>query len=112
MVYADFVALSELTREPHGKLPEIDQKYLQDHAKFKGLVKYNYNDDEHKRLRKLATDANASKTFIHNFDRTFNFIYWMTIRARTCKINSIGGMCYDIALKNYADLAEVIERER
>ena len=111
MVHVDFVALPELTREPPGKLPEIDQKYLQSHASSRGLTKYDYSDEEHKRRRKLAMDNNASEEFIHNFDRTFNFIYWMTIRARTGKINSIGGMCYDIALKNYADLAEVTEKE-
>lgn len=111
MAHADFMALPELVRAPPGKLPEIYWAYLKNHARFRGLIKYDYSDEEHARLRTLAEEVNANKEFVKEFDRNYNFIYWMTIRARSGKINSIGGMCYDIALQNYAEMADKIAKE-
>ena len=111
MAHADFIALPELVRDPPGKLPEIDREYLTSHASSRGWIKYDYSDEEHARLRTLAEKLNASKKFVKEFNRNYNFIYWMTMRARSGKINSMGGICYDIALQNYAEMADKIAKE-
>lgn len=111
MVHVNFVAVPELLVDPSGELKDIDRNYLAFHVKHLGFGKFKYSFKEHVALRNLAERANASKKFINEFDRTYNFLYWMTIRARHNKINSIGGMCWDVAIKNYADYAETIEKE-
>ena len=111
MPHADFIALPELVRDPPGKLPEIDREYLKSHARSRGWIKYDYSDEEHARLRTLTEKLNACKKFVKEFNRNYNFIYWMTISARAGKINSMGGMCYDIALQNYTEMADIIEKE-
>jgi hypothetical protein len=79
MPHAAFVALPELVRDPPGRLPELDREYLKSHARFRDLID-DYSDEQHARPRTLAEEANASKEFVKEFNRNYNFIYWMTMK--------------------------------
>jgi hypothetical protein len=92
-------------------MEEIDYELLLAHAASRGLRNYKYSEERHKQIRSLAQKANQRQELIDYLDRNYNFIYWMTRKVRLGTINSIGGMCYDIALQNYAEITEKIDRE-
>ena len=110
MVHVDFLADADLDLDPHSELPETDIACLTWHVRERGISGFNYTFEEHARLRCLAQEASLRIELIQSFDRTYNFIYWMTRKVRTGVLNSISGMCYDIALKNYAKIAQIIEK--
>ena len=104
-----FVALDELVQPPPGPLAEIDAELLVEHAASRGLQNYQYGQERHRQIRALAEKAGLSHAFLEELDRNYNFIYWMARKVRVGTINSISGMCYDIALKNYDRMCKWVE---
>ena len=92
-------------------IPEMDQKYMVRHARWRGIHEYDYTRQEYKRLRKLAKKAHLSKALIEKFDRGYCFTHFMARKLRTGAHNSITGMCYDAAIYSYAGVARIVEKK-
>ena len=91
-------------------LPQIDQEYVTSHARSRGINDYDFTWDEYTRLRKLAEKMHLRDGLIQEFNKDYSFIHRLASSVRTGAINSITGMCYDVAFCNYALLARKIER--
>lgn len=109
-IHVDFVATDELLRRGSRRIPKIDQEYIVSHARWKGIKKYDYTDQEHSRLKRLAEKARLCKDLIEEFDRDYRFIRALARKLRTGVHNAMTGMCYDIAICNYARIATIIEK--
>jgi len=107
----DYLAVQELLRQPKSDLPRPDQRDLISHAASRGIRNFRYGKDYHCRLLSLAEKAHLTPEAVAQFDRDFNYIHWMTLKVKAGTINSISGMCYDIAIKNYSEIAKIILKQ-
>ena len=86
---------------------------IMEEAKFRfGITEYTYSETEYQNLRSLAKKMHLSHEVIHDLDHNYEGAhslceYRLLKRGR---MNAIAGMCWDIAIKNYHDVAELIER--
>jgi hypothetical protein len=69
-----------------------------------------YNEEEYAYLRRTAQQLHFSPEVTGDLDKNYSFVHDMTRKVMTGAINSITGMCYDVAILNYAGDARPIER--
>jgi hypothetical protein len=92
------------------RTPRADQKRVIRHARWSGIQKYDFTYQEYARLRNLALHFHLKEELIAEFDKDFRFMHECPRLMRTGRFNSITGICYDIAVKNYAEIAGTIEK--
>jgi hypothetical protein len=91
-------------------VPQKEQVFIASFARLRWpALKYDFSRREYIRLRRSASKNHVDKRLLHEFDRDYCFTHVMARRIRTGAHNSMTGMCYDVAIRNYARIAGIIE---
>ena len=91
------------------RLPGIDRELIVDHARSRGINTHCFTKLEYLNFRNLAQKMHLRQGILEEFDKDYEFTHSMARKVRTGAINSISGMCYVIAIYNYAKIANTIE---
>lgn len=92
-------------------IPQKEQNYIAEYARLLGVVEFDYSKQEYTRLRKLGKKAHINKKLIRKFVRAYCFTHSFARRIRTGAHNSMTGICWNGAIRQYAEVALIIERK-
>ena len=83
-----------------------------DHARLLiGTSKYTFNESEYENLRTAAKKMHLNEKVIHDLDKYYKQMHQMCIYEQTKRhaMNSIVGMGWYSAIKNYYKIAKLID---
>lgn len=90
---------------------DVEQPFIAHYAASRwGITNWNYSDEEYSTLRNYVLSLHLNDGTLAELDKCFAFIHEQARAMRTGAHNSMTGMCYDIAIRNYANVAETIEK--
>lgn len=89
-----------------------DPDCIIEHAKHCGIItSFRFSQTEYKQLRSKAQTMRLGQTIICDLDHNFKEAHYCPYeRTKLGIMNSIAGMCWSISIKNYAEVAEIIQR--
>ena len=90
-------------------VPQKEQEFIAEYASQRFGIQYEFTRQEYRRLRELARKARLDPEEIEEFDRDYCFTHIMARKLRTGAHNAMTGICYDVAVRNYARIGDAIQ---